>query len=56
MVGVLLAPLTKLVELQLFLRIFLVFPRIVINPVADRAFHLNNVFAELGSHANILHV
>lgn len=54
MLRMLFAPLTVLVELKLFLGIFLVFPRIIINPVADRAFHLNDVFTVLGSHVNIV--
>jgi len=54
MLRVLFAPLAELVEFKLLLGIFLVLPRIVINPVADRAFHLNKVFTVLGSHANFI--
>lgn len=43
-------PSTVFRELQLLFGIFFVLPRIIINPVADRAFHLNNVFAVFGGH------
>lgn len=51
MLRMLFTPLTEFIELQLFLGFLLVLPRIVIDAVADRAFHLDEVFAELGSHS-----
>lgn len=50
MLRVLPAPFTKLVQFKLFLGFFLIFPRIVIHAVTDRAFHLNDVFAVFGGH------